>query len=112
LDGAPISYHCPEPVPAAVSEMGILKGAPNINAARVFVNWFLSMEGQIAQYVSDYAPPVHKNLQRKELIPFAEQIVGKKDTFRDPVVELEIQPKLLAVWDDLWLRSGGKARGR
>lgn len=112
LDGAPISYHCPEPVPAAVSEMGILKGAPNINAARVFVNWFLSMEGQIAQYVSDYAPPVHKNLQRKELIPFAEQIVGKKDTFRDPVVELEIQPKLLVVWDDLWLRSGGKARGR
>ena len=112
LDGAPISYHCPEPVPAAVSEMGILKGAPNINAARVFVNWFLSMEGQIAQYVSDYAPPVHKNLQRKELIPFAEQIVGKKDAFRDPVIELEIQPKLLAVWDDLWLHSGGKARGR
>ena len=112
LDGAPISYHCPEPVPAAVSEMGILKGAPNINAARIFVNWFLSMEGQIAQYVSDYAPPVHKNLQRKELIPFAEQIVGKKDAFRDPVIELEIQPKLLAVWDDLWLRSGGKARGR
>jgi len=112
LDGAPISYHCPEPVPAAVSEMGILKGAPNINAARVFVNWFLSMEGQIAQYVSDYAPPVHKNLQRKELIPFADQIVGKKDAFRDPVIELEIQPKLLAVWDDLWLHSGGKARGR
>jgi iron(III) transport system substrate-binding protein len=112
LDGAPVSYHCPEPVPAAVSEMGILKGAPNINAARVFVNWFLSMEGQIAQYVSDYAPPVHKNLQRKELVPFADQIVGKKDVFRDPVIELEIQPKLLAVWDDLWLRSGGKARGR
>jgi len=112
LDGAPISYHCPEPVPAAVSEMGILKGAPNINAARVFVNWFLSMEGQIAQYVSDYAPPVHKNLQRKELVPFADQIVGKKDAFRDPVIELEIQPKLLAVWDDLWLHSGGKARGR
>ena len=112
LDGAPISYHCPEPVPATVSEMGILKGAPNINAARVFVNWFLSMEGQIAQYVSDYAPPVHKNLQRKELVPFADQIVGKKDAFRDPVIELEIQPKLLAVWDDLWLHSGGKARGR
>jgi ABC-type Fe3+ transport system substrate-binding protein len=92
--------------------MGILKGAPNINAARVFVNWFLSMEGQIAQYVSDYAPPVHKNLQRKELVPFADQIVGKKDAFRDPVIELEIQPKLLAVWDDLWLHSGGKARGR
>ena len=51
LAGAPVGYHCPEPVPAAVSEMGILKGAPNINAARIFVNWFLSKEGQIAQYV-------------------------------------------------------------
>jgi len=70
------------------------------------------MEGQIAQYVSDYAPPVHKNLQRKELVPFADQIVGKKDAFRNPGVELEIQPKLLAYWDELWLRGGGKTRGR
>jgi len=112
LDGAPVSYHCPEPVPVAVSEMGILKGAPNLNAARLFVNWFLSMEGQIAQYVGDFAPPVHKNLQRKELVPFADQIVGKKDAFRNPGVELEIQPKLLAYWDELWLRGGGKTRGR
>ena len=112
LDGAPVSYHCPEPVPTAVSEMGILKGAPNIDAARVFVNWFLSSEGQISQYFADFAPPVHKNLQRKELVPFADQIVGKKDVFRDPATELEVQPKLLALWDDLWLRSGGKTRGR
>lgn len=112
LDGAPVSYHCPEPVPVAVSEMGILKGAPNINAARVFVNWFLSKEGQIAQYFSDYAPPVHKDLQRKEFVPFATEIVGKKSAFRDPKIELEIQPKLLAYWDELWLRGGGKRRGK
>jgi iron(III) transport system substrate-binding protein len=112
LDGAPVSYHCPEPVPVAVSEMGILKGAPNINSARIFVNWFLSKEGQIAQYVSDYAPPVHKDLQRREFVPFAAEILGKKDVFRDPKIELDIQPKLLAYWDELWLRGGGKRRGR
>jgi iron(III) transport system substrate-binding protein len=112
LDGAPVSYHCPEPVPVAVSEMGILKGAPNINAARLFVNWFLSKEGQIAQYFSDYAPPVHKGLQRKEFVPFAEEILPKKGVFRDPQIELEIQPKLLTFWDELWLRGGGKKRGR
>jgi iron(III) transport system substrate-binding protein len=112
LDGAPVSYHCPEPVPVAVSEMGILKGAPNINSARLFVNWFLSKEGQIAQYVSDYAPPVHKELQRREFVPFAAEILGKKDVFRDPKIELDIQPKLLAYWDELWLRGGGKRRGR
>lgn len=112
LDGAPVSFHCPEPVPVAVSEMGILKGAPNLHAARLFVNWFLSKEGQIAQYISDFAPPVHKDLRRKELLPFAEEIVGKTSSFRDPGIELEIQPKLLALWDELWLRSGGKRRGR
>jgi iron(III) transport system substrate-binding protein len=112
LDGAPVLYHCPEPVPIAVSEMGILKGAPNANAARVFVNWFLSKEGQIAQYVSDYAPPVHKDLQRREFVPFADEILPKKGVFRDPQIELDIQPKLLTLWDDLWLRGGGKKRGR
>jgi len=109
-DGAPINYHCPEPVPTTVSEMGVLKGAPNINAARLFVNWFLSKEGQIAQYVADYAPPVHKDLRRKEFVPFADEIVPKKGAFRDPGVEVEIQPKLLAFWDELWMHSGGKRR--
>jgi ABC-type Fe3+ transport system substrate-binding protein len=111
LDGAPVSYHCPEPVPVAVSEMGILKGAPNTNAARVFVNWFLSKEGQISQYLSDFAPPVHMGLQRREFVPFAEEILEKKHVFRDPAIELEVQPKLLKLWDNLWLRGGGKKRG-
>lgn len=110
LDGAPVSYHCPEPVPIAVSEMGILKGAPNLNAARIFVNWFLSKEGQIAQYSADFAPPVHKDLRRKELLPFADEILPKKGAFRDPGIEIEIQPKLLAFWDELWLKGGGRRR--
>jgi iron(III) transport system substrate-binding protein len=110
LDGAPISYHCPEPIPASASEMGILKGTPNLNASRLFANWFLSKEGQLSQYYADYAPPVHSGLQRKELVPFAEQIVGKERAFRDPAIETEIQPKLLEFWDQLWFRSGGKAR--
>jgi iron(III) transport system substrate-binding protein len=110
LDGAPLSYTCPAPVPAAVSEMGILKGAPNINAARIFVNWFISKEGQIAQYVSDFAPPVHKALRRKEFLPFAEEILGRETGFRDPAIEIEIQPKLLEFWDSLWLKGGGRRR--
>jgi len=112
LDGAPVSYTCPEPVPGAVSEMAILRGSPNINSARLFINWFLSKEGQIAQYVADYAPPVHKDLQRKEFVPFADQILGKQLAFRDPESELKIQPKLLEFWDELWLKSGGRRRGK
>lgn len=110
LDGAPVSYSCPEPVPLTFSEMAILKGAPNINAARLFANWLLSKEGQIAQYISDFAPPVHKGLRRKEFLPFADQILGKQVAMRDPQSELEIHPKLLEIWDDLWLRAGGRRR--
>lgn len=110
LDGAPVSYTCPDPAPGAVSEMAILKGSPNINAARLFVNWFLSKEGQIAQYIADYAPPVHKGLQRKELLPFAEEILTKQIAFRDPADELLVQPKLLEFWDQLWLKGGGRRR--
>ena len=110
LEGAPLSYTCPEPVPVAVSEMGILKGSPNINAARLFVNWFLSTEGQIIQYAEDFAPPVHKNLRRKEFLPFAEQILGKQSAFRDPEIEVTLQPILLEFWNTLWLKGGGKAR--
>jgi iron(III) transport system substrate-binding protein len=112
LDGAPVSYTCPEPVPGAVSEMAILKNSPNINSARLFINWFLSKEGQVAQYVADYAPPVHKDLQRKEFVPFADQIIGKPLAFRDPESELKIQPKLLEFWDELWLKGGGRRRGK
>src|SRR5207302_2420320 len=112
LDGAPVSYTCPEPAPVAVSEMAIPKGAPNLNAARLFVNWFLSKEGQIAQHVSDYAPPVHNDLQRKELLPFADQIVGKQKSMRYAAAEIESQPKLLEFWESLWIGSGGKRRYR
>jgi len=112
LDGAPVSYTCPEPVPAAVSEMGILRGTPYPNAARLFINWFLSKEGQISQYFSDFAPPVHKELRRKEFLPFADQILGKETAYRDPASELEIQPKLLEFWDALWLKGGGRRRSR
>jgi hypothetical protein len=76
------------------------------------VNWFLSKEGQLAQYYSDFAPPVHKGMQRKELVPFGEEIFGKEAAFRDPAIELEIQPKLLEFWDELWLRGGGKPEKR
>lgn len=112
LEGAPIAWTCPEPVPVAVSEMTILKGAPNINAAKIFTNWFLSKEGQIAQYAATFAPPVHKDLQREEFLPFADQIQGKKISFREPKTELEIQPELLRFWNDLWLKGGGKPRKR
>lgn len=107
LDGAPIAFTCPEPVPASVEDMGILKGAANIHAARVFINWILSKEGQIAQYAFEYAAPLDKEL-RPKLLPFADQILGKQESYREHDLERRIGPKLFEVWNGLWMRTGGK----
>ncbi len=111
LDGAPIGFACPEPVPASVEDAVILRGAPNLHAAKLFLNWLLSREGQIAQYAFEYAAPLDLEL-RPKLLPFADQILGKRESFRSREVEAKILPDLGKYWNDLWLRSGGAARRR
>ena len=103
--GAPVSWHCPEPVPLSISEMSMIKNNPHLYASKLWVNWFLSKEGQLAQYASDLAPPVHKDLQTKEFLPFPDEVKGRKIAFRDPV-ELERDlPKLFEFWNPLWERG-------
>jgi ABC-type Fe3+ transport system substrate-binding protein len=105
--GAPIGWHCPEPVPLAISEMVIIKGTKKKNSAQMFVNWFLSREGQISQYAANFAPPVHKDLQRKEFLSFPGEIIGKEIAFRDPVSLEADLPKLVKFWDPLWFSGRG-----
>jgi iron(III) transport system substrate-binding protein len=99
--GAPVSWHCPTPLPSAISEMAILKGSPNIHAARVFANWLLSKEGQIAQFRADRATPIHKDLQTKTFLMFPDEIAGKTIAFRDPGLE-DLHDELLKIWNPLW----------
>ena len=101
-----MSFTCPEPAPVAPEDTVILKGAQNINAAKLYVNWLLSKEGQIAYYGAQLYAPIHRELQMKQLIPFADQILGKEVSFRVPKLEVEVSPKLKKVWNDLWLRGG------
>ncbi|MDX1483258.1 MAG: extracellular solute-binding protein [Alphaproteobacteria bacterium] len=105
--GAPVGWHCPEPVPMAISEMAVMKGTKKKNSALMFVNWFLSREGQISQYAANFAPPVHKDLQRKEFLSFPEQIVGKKIAFRDPESLEQDLNNLVKFWDPLWFAGRG-----
>lgn len=102
--GAPIAWHCPTPVPSAISEMAILKGNPDINASHIFANWLLSKEGQIAQFHADGATPIHKDLQTKSFLAFPEELAGKQLAFRDPALENE-NDKMLAIWNPLWGES-------
>jgi ABC-type Fe3+ transport system substrate-binding protein len=82
--GAPAGFHCPDDVPVTASTLGVLKGNPDINASRLFVNWLLSREGQISQYVAEGSPPVHVALQKLGFMPFPEEVAGKRVAFRNP----------------------------
>lgn len=112
LDGAPVGFFCPEPTPASTEEAIILKGTPNVNAAKIYLNWLLSKEGQISRYAGGLWGPIHKDLMRKEFLPFADKILGKQLAFRDPSRMEEVMPPLFEFWNDLWIKGGGKARRR
>jgi iron(III) transport system substrate-binding protein len=113
IDGAPVAFTCPEPVPASASDEAIiLKGSPNINAAKILVNWLLSKEGQITQYAASAEVPVHKSLARAEFVPFADQILGKDTSFRDMKFETEAFPTVEKLWNNFWVGGGGAPRGR
>jgi ABC-type Fe3+ transport system substrate-binding protein len=106
LKGAPVGYHCPEPVPGVASDVVILKGTPNLNAAKIFVNWLLSKEGQLSSMAVVHTTPIHRDLRRPEFIPFAEKILGKEIVYRDTKMQREITPKVRDFWNALWLGGG------
>jgi iron(III) transport system substrate-binding protein len=109
-DGLPIGYHCPTPVPAYMAWVGIFKGNPHRNGARLFVNWLLSKEGQLAAKWADDAVPAHKGLERKELMSYPEEILGKPTAPLSQAV-LDLMPEIAAKWHEAWTRAGGPGGG-
>ena len=110
VKGAPIGYHCPEPVPITVSQIAMLDKAPHKNAARLFINWMVSREGQILQYATTFAVPVHQALQLPQFLPFAETIVGKRANVRDDALLVsDTNKKMGELWDSYW---GGSATAK
>ena len=69
--------------PAAVPS-GLIKGSPNPNAARVFINWFLSRKGQTAMQKSNdlygELPPNSRRIDipKEMLAPENRLIEGRK----------------------------------
>jgi len=106
-EGAPVGYHCPELVPATLGGSGILKGAPYMNAGRVLMNWLMSKEGQISRYDTYDSTPSHKDLQRKEFLPFPEEVLGKQVVTPEPAFQEKTLPDLNEFWNKLWLGGAG-----
>lgn len=107
--GAPVAFHCPEPVPYTISDMAIINKSPRTNAAKIFVNWFLSKEGQIAQYWANFSPPSHKELLRKEFLFYPEAVAGKQLALLDDRAE-ELSKSVLEEWNKYWLAAGAGAK--
>ena len=102
--GAPISYHCPEPVPITLSQIVMLEKAERKNGARIFINWLISREGQIMQYVANASVPVHKSLQDTRFIPFSETIVGKSSIARGEDMFGDAATKMDETWSAHWAK--------
>lgn len=105
--GAPVAFHCPSPVPMAISLLVVLKNNPHRHGSLVFTNWFLSKEGQLAQFAADEAISVRKEFYgRREFMPYPEEIAGKPIAIRDEAKLVPEYPKLIAHYDPLWKAAG------
>jgi ABC-type Fe3+ transport system substrate-binding protein len=108
--GAPISWHCPEPVPLSFSAMVIMNKSPHSNAAKLYINWFLSKEGQLASYYADGSTPIHKDLQDTHFLPYPDQIVGKKMAPRYPSLLENDMEGVAKIWDANWKKASSAGR--
>ena len=102
----PVGHHCPEPVVFTISETGIMTGNPHMNAAKIYVNWYLSKEGQLAQFWANESVPSHKGMRDKRFVYWPQNIEGKelaKFSYDRP----EVATTVLKYWDTKWIQGGG-----
>ena len=73
-----------QPLSTGGGSLGLIKGGPNPNAARVFVNWFLSRKGQTAMQGSndlygEHAPNSRRIDIPKDMLPAQSRLIdGRK----------------------------------
>lgn len=100
--GAPVGWYCPEPVPTTVQSLSAFKNNAAPNSTRLFVNWLLSKEGQMAQNYATASASVRDDLQLKEFLPYPDQVLGRKRAPRDLEQLLEPLEELSEVWNKEW----------
>lgn len=103
-EGAPVSFWCPEPAAFVLAITLALKG-PNTYATKIYLNWMVSKEGQIALQIDNAGTPIHIGLQSTAYFPYADRIVDKQRVFTSSSDEERLMPKLTGFWTNLWLRG-------
>lgn len=105
--GAPLGWHCPEPVPQYFNLIGMFRDSPTHYSSKVFINWILSQEGQLVRLAAGGDGPVHKDLQVEGAAALADEYAGKDIALRTMDGMLNELPKLYDVWNPLWAETGG-----
>ena len=105
--GAPVDFHCTDTVMVNASAIGLLKGSPNTPAAKLYLNWLLSLEGQLFQFRYGGSRPIHRALQTKDFVPFPKEILGKTLAFQDPGTMAADVKALMKVWTPYWEGGSG-----
>ena len=104
--GAPLGWHCPSPVPTTLSELVALKGTHVPNTVKIFINWYLSKEGQLAIYYTTGAVPV-RDFPDVDFAAFPKEIRGKKLAVRTPENLIADYKDMAQVWGVAWKGAGG-----
>lgn len=105
--GMSVSLHCPDIVPKGNTSFAIVRGTQRPNAARVFVNWALSKEGQITLAWAGQFIPTHKDLQIAEMLPYPREVLGKRIAHTDAAVQAKF-PWIAAEFGKYWTVSDTK----
>ncbi len=105
--GAPVGWHCPEPVPQYFNLIGMFRDSPTHYSSKVFINWILSQEGQLVRLAAGGDGPVHKDLQVEGAALLADEYAGKDIALRTMDGMLNELPKLYDVWRPIWASAGG-----
>ena len=105
--GAPVGWHCPEPVPQYFNLIGMFRDSPTHYSSKVFINWILSQEGQLVRLAAGGDGPVHKDLQVAGAALLADEFAGKDIALRTLDGMMTELPKLYDVWRPIWAAAGG-----
>jgi iron(III) transport system substrate-binding protein len=100
--GAPVSFHCPSIIPSAPAQLGILKGSPAPNGAKIFLNWVLSKEGQIALRAATGSVSAHKDFQRPDFLHYPDEILDPNKKVVVDDFNLKTLDELQKLWTQAW----------
>jgi ABC-type Fe3+ transport system substrate-binding protein len=110
--GIKVGFHCPDPVAVNGTVMAVLRGTTNENAAKVYVNWMLSREGQLAHFTYDNTGPSHKALRKMRAFShFPDQVHNTPHAYLNQKA-LDNMPVIMKRWQKKWTASGGPSRKR